>query len=161
MKKLFFSLFLIVSALPTMNAQNSASPAALRVEILVFSGRPNPVFTLTDPAQIDNILATAEALPSSQAASSTATERPTLGYTGIRVTNLSVNRASIQDMQVGRAGVRINRKPAALGKAAAARVNPPEVRNDATGALETQLLALARDHGAIDDHLLARLKKAK
>jgi hypothetical protein len=162
MKNLFFSFILIVGALSTMNAQNPTPPAGLRVEILVFSGRPNPVFTITDPIQIDGVIAAAEALPSSEAASSAAAERPVLGYRGIKVTNLSVDRSSVQAMQVNRTGVRIHRKSIASAKnTAAASSSAPEARSDATGALEAQLLTLARDHGVVDDRLLAHIKQTK
>ena len=63
------------------NAQ--LAPNALQVEVMIFSGRPNPVFTVTDPAEIREIMTLAANLPRPPALSASArltTQPPILGY---------------------------------------------------------------------------------
>jgi hypothetical protein len=161
--KTLFPLSLILLGFATMlSAQSAPEPKGLRVEVMVFSGRPNPVFTITDAAQINQILAAAGTLPSASAAAASAqaeVERPKLGYRGILVTNLSDAGSDLQTLRVHRSAVRMTRKQAAAAKAGVAAA--AEARTDQSAALENQLLSLARSRGAVDDNLLNLIRNSQ
>ena len=158
MKKLFFSFVLFFSVTALLNAQTSAATTGLRVEVMVFSGRPNPVFTITDPAQVREILSLVDAMPRS--ADRGAATKQGLGYRGIAVTNLSSDASDIQNIKVHRSAVEIKRKSITGPKSEAAKNAPdatPDARSDNGNALEVRLLAMARSHGAIDQNLLNQI----
>jgi hypothetical protein len=159
MKKLFFSCFFFLSFTALLNAQPSAATTGLRVEVMVFSGRPNPVFTITDPTQVREILNLAETASGANPESSAVKQG--LGYRGILVTNLSPDDTSdIQNIRVYRSAAGISRKSATNPKnesgKSAANVTP-ETRSDNSKALEARLLAMAHSAGAIDQRLLNQI----
>lgn len=159
MKKLFLSCFFFFSFTALLNAQPSAATTGLRVEVMVFSGRPNPVFTITDPAQVREVLNLAEAASGANPEGSAVKQG--LGYRGILVTHLSPDDTSdIQAIRVYRSAAGIRRKPATNpknepGKSAASVT--PEARSDHSKALEARLLAMAHSAGAIDQRLLNQI----
>lgn len=145
---------------PAMSADKK--PEALQVEVLIFSGRPNPVFVVSDPAEISEIISLAESLPGGQEAK---TSHPILGYNGIVVENLSTTLPDVQRFKVGRGDIDIVRKPGAQSRKAAAPAaadaTQAKVRRDGAHSLETRLLSLARSKGAIDDRLLEHINRSK
>ena len=155
-------LAMITSA---MSSDASKTPNVLQVEVLIFSGRPNPVYTITDPAQIDEIIGQANALPSStEAATPKASTAPALGYRGIVVENLSSTKPDVQAFSVHRGHVQLLRKQKSqLRQSASAPAAPlqAEVRSDSSAALETKLLNLAHSRGVIDDGLLEHINRTK
>jgi|GEM_PF-655488 len=178
-------LFCLVSLLPflsfSVNAQTPVAPNALRVELLMFSGRPNPVFTITDPAEIRDLTARVNALPkNSIAAAAQTADFPVLGYQGIVVRNMSAASPELDSILVRRSNVRINRKAGPQAKAAqaqaasvssagasasaapaAAAAEPSELRVDGGNALENHLLSLARNRGVLDDALMNHITSQK
>lgn len=159
MKKLFLSCFFFLSFTALVNAQPSAATTGLRVEVVVFSGRPNPAFTITDPAQVREILNLAEAASGANTEGSAVKQG--LGYRGIVVTNLSPDDTSdIQNIRVYRSAAEIRRKSATNPKNEAGKsaVNvTPEARRENSKALEARLLAMAHSTGAIDQRLLNQI----
>jgi hypothetical protein len=159
MKKFALSLAaLLVMVSPAMSAEKT--PEALQVEILIFSGRPNPVFVVSDPAEIREIITLADSLPASGPASKT--NQSKLGYTGIVVENLSTTRPDVQRFKVGHGEIDVVRKTnAATPKDAMADAAQAKARADGANSLETRLLSLARSKGAIDDRLVEHIKRSK
>lgn len=158
MKRLLLSvlaLFLAATA-STMAAPEKSPPDQLVVEVLIFSGRPNPVFVVTDPREIRELTALAGALPARSPNSAERAAAPAqLGYRGIAVKNRSVANADVDSFVVHRSQVQVKRKFAAQAKSTAEAA--PEQRVDGNQALERRLLQLARAKGAIDDRLLAAI----
>lgn len=160
MKKSFFSLVLFLSLAGLVNAQSSATDG-LRVEVMVFSGRPNPVFVVTDPAQIREILSLVDTMPQTANADGRSVAKQGLGYRGIAVTNLSGDASGVAAITVYRSGVEVKRKSITPAKNAAAKISggaAAEVRSDAMRALETRLLALAVSRGALDQRVVDQIK---
>ena len=161
MKISFLLPFILFGLATVLKAQTPQETRGLRVELLIFSGRPNPTFTITDTNQIRDLLTSVNALaidPNAKAGE----DRPILGYNGIRVTDLSSSEASAQSFRVRGSTVSVVRKQATkAGNAGADSFTTSEVRNDHGSALETKLLELARKQGAIDDRILALIRKSK
>lgn len=158
MKKYSLYLAVILGFLsPSMSAETI--PEALRVEVLIFSGRPNPVFVVSDPAEIREIIALADSLPAqSQDAKAS---HPRLGYNGILVENLSTTTPDVQRFKVGRGEIDIVRKPDAQARKAASDASQAKARRDGATSLESRLLSLARTKGALDDKQLERINRDK
>jgi hypothetical protein len=159
MKKLFVSFVLFFNFIAFVSAQPSTATTGLRVEVMVFSGRPNPVFTITDPAQIREILSLADTMP--QSTDGRAAQKQGLGYRGIAVTNLSSDASKVETLKVYRSAVEIKRKPDTSAKnatATSAGDAATEARSDNGKALETRLLAMAVSRGVIEQRLLDQIK---
>lgn len=160
---LVYGFILLLGFSLKMSAAPATGPSAMQVEILIFSGRPNPVFTLTDPTEIKEITALVSALPKAPAARATAgTTDSVLGYRGIAVENRSMIAPELGSLLVNRSQVQLTRKAAPSAQTASATpVDASEVRLDGGAALENRLLTLARKHGAIDDALLSHITSGK
>lgn len=158
MKRLLLPLIALMLSQAEMAAQ------VLQAEILIFSGRPNPTFIISDPAEIREILGAAAALPQKSAlgAGDEAAEKSSLGYRGIVVTNLSATAPEVKSMVVSRTAVQITRTPAAAKPgnrtATSAAIGATiERRTDRSSALENRLLQTALKQKAIDPGLLAAI----
>ena len=158
-------LAMITSA---MSADTAKKPDAIQVEVLIFSGRPNPVFTITDPAEINEIMSLANNLPSpAVGAANQKAAAPALGYRGIAVENLSTTLPDVQAFTVHRGHVQLHRKqnpqakPAASDPASSGQATSTDARNDGSAALETRLLNLAHTRGAIDDRVFDHINRTK
>ena len=170
MKKYLIYIFAsLLTMSPKMSAAPTTDPSALQVEILIFSGRPNPVFTITDPAEIKEITALVNSLPKNSAAGAKALtdQPPALGYRGIAVGNLSKASPDLESFVVNRSNVQLNRKVIPSAKispsqtASAAPAETGELRVDGASILENRLLASARSRGVIDDALVSHIKNTK
>ena len=163
--KNFILLFAAVlfSAAVSMNAQSITPPKSLKVEVLVFSGRPNPTFEITDPAEIKEITALLNALPRNAAAQENAGETPVLGYRGIAVENTSSASAELRSFLVRRSNVQVSRGILTKSADGQARVAGAEleVRNDGSSSLEKRLLGIAQSRGAITADLAKNLAAAQ
>jgi hypothetical protein len=158
MKNSFYFFSLLVFSLMLMSAGSAFAAESLRVEVLVFSGRPNPAFTITDPVVIHEILSQANSLPAHPSVTAKdAGEKSILGYRGIVVSNVSATSSDVKSLVVNRSKIQLNRKGLAPSKAGTVS----EARLDNGSALENRLLGLARSKGVIDDRLFARLQKTK
>ena len=165
MKNLLYFFALLFTLGAVLRADSASKPDALRVEVRIFSGRPNPVFVITDPDEIRTILAQAAALPARSAVNAEEGAKPrALGYTGIAITNLSTASSDVQSVLVHRTTVQVTRKKAGPTKTPAtaeASAAAQEVRLDSSAALENRLLGLAYGRGAIDSNLLAKINRQK
>lgn len=151
MKKFALVTFVTLFAFATtMIAADTAKPNAVEVEILIFSGRPNPVFTVTNPGEVQSLVAAVKSLTVAPVDTSSIT-RGGLGYRGIAVRHLA--DTEISSFLVRHSTVLVN---TGLGGVAMA-----QGRADAGRALEAQLLALAQSHGALDASLAAHIQGAK
>jgi hypothetical protein len=67
----------------------AAQPASLQVQWIIFSGRPDPTFAVTDPVAIREVVTMVDALPRHPTLRDNDTAiRPQLGYRGFRITGL-------------------------------------------------------------------------
>lgn len=121
----------------------------LTVELLIFSGRPNPTFAVTDARVAREILATAMHLPADDAIEAGADALPEsrLGYRGFMVRNHTAAFPDLGSFIAYRSAVELM-GPAGT-KADRAR------RLDTHAALENRLLAYAKKQRLLDDALLA------
>lgn len=161
MKKYTLYLLALLGMLSTAMSADKKTEA-LQVEVLIFSGRPNPVFVVSDPAEIREIVSLAESLPGS--AQEARPGQPRLGYNGFVVENLSNTLPDVQRFKVGRGEIDLVRKPGTQSRKAAAgtdATSTARVRRDGANSLETRLLSLARSKGAIDDRLLEHINRSK
>lgn len=125
----------------------AAEAPGLQITYLVYSGRPNPVLTVTDPAALRAIqtrLADAMAAP----ARAGAAPEPVLGYNGILIEHVggSAAKARPQPLVIQGRQLRIDTAAATEFKSATA-----STRNSAAaGDLEAMLLKLGQKQGALD-----------
>ncbi|MBX9399987.1 hypothetical protein K4L06_01595 [Lysobacter sp. BMK333-48F3] len=136
---------LLLLAAPAL--AGAAESPGLRITYLVYSGRPNPELTVTDPASlraIESRLADALAAPAKQGAAA----EPVLGYNGILIEHVGGPAAKVQPQPLTIKGreVRIDTAPASDFKAAAATTRV----SAAAGDLEAMLLKLGHKRGALD-----------
>lgn len=125
----------------------AAEAPGLQITYLVYSGRPNPVVTVTDPAALRAIkarLADALAAPAKTGAAA----EPVLGYNGILLEHVggSSAKAKPQPLLIKGRQVRIDAAPATAMKAATATTR----QSAAAGDLEAMLLKLGQKQGALD-----------
>lgn len=147
MNSLRHLLLLIAALASALTASAVPAAEAVEVEVLVFSGRRNPVFTITDPAEIRELFRSAKALP--RAAKVADQAAPALGYRGIIVRNRSSFDPDVQTLQVHRSKIAVGR---------AATIGEQAVHHDPGAALEQRLLKLALKHGALPPGLLAHIQ---
>ncbi len=158
----FFSLapfwFVLAATLPAMPA---TAPERLEVEIMIYSGRPNPTFTITDMAEIREILGAAKAFPRAPSAAA-APSHPKLGYRGIVVANRSSVSVDLERFTVERSTVLLTgaaRASSVPGVAAA--TSATEARFDGSAALEQRLLAIAEGRGVLAPAALAHIRSRR
>ncbi|MGO1071195.1 hypothetical protein [Lysobacter sp. CA199] len=125
----------------------AADAPGLQITYLVYSGRPNPVVTVTDAASlraIETRLADAMAAP----ATAGAAPDPILGYNGILIEHVggSSAKAKPQPLVIKGQQVRIDTAPATELKSATASTRTSAAASD----LEAMLLKLGQKRGALD-----------
>jgi hypothetical protein len=132
-------------------AKRVCAPAdrPLAVELLIYSGRPNPTFVIIDGKTVREILAMANNLPVDKASAGGAAALPPsrLGYQGFRVHTEAATLPHRDAFLVFHATVQL--VAVAGSKPACAH------RIDARVALEGKLVALAKSARIVDDSLLA------
>jgi hypothetical protein len=146
---LFAGLF--ASAFST--AAQATPDAALRVELMVFSGRENPSFRIDDAREVAAILQTASTLPRNPALKET--ERPLppsrLGYQGFLIINDSAIVPALKSFIVYGPAVQLAFEPPGAGAH----------RTDAGMELEQRLLAHAQRHKLLDEAMLDMIRQAR
>jgi hypothetical protein len=150
-----FALFAAASC-SVVSAAQAQSVKSLKVELLIFSGRPNPTFVITDPRDIHDILDTAKNLPQNEAEK--AAPEPRLGYQGFMVTNQSDDSTEVKSVQVHGSAVHLALKAGAGEKA---KSTQHSARLDRGNFLESKLLSHGRDTGVIDDKLLEAIESSR
>ncbi|MGE5340552.1 MAG: hypothetical protein ACM3SY_03635 [Candidatus Omnitrophota bacterium] len=143
---LLFTLFMMTGVMISGNQnckeENKQEKPGLKVTIMVFSGRPNPTFTITDPDVIDKITQIVSGLP--QNLQGSPATRPTLGYCGIRVENFSEKLPKLQSFSVYQSNVRLT------NKGVQGKPGMEELRADTNLELQRFLIDYARKEGIID-----------
>ncbi|MGH8081719.1 MAG: hypothetical protein ACREP7_14180 [Lysobacter sp.] len=144
------SLKTLIAALALLAAPAAALAAdapGLQITYLVYSGRPNPVVTVTDAASlraIETRLSDAMAAPANAGAAA----EPILGYNGILIEHVggSSAKAKPQPLVLKGQQVRIDTAAASDLKSATATTRT----SVAAGDLEAMLLKLGQKRGALD-----------
>lgn len=136
----------------------AAQAPGVQITYLVYSGRPNPVLTVTDPASvraIESRLTDAMAAPASTGAAAD----PVLGYNGILIERVggAAEKRAPQPLVIKGRQLRIDTAPASELKAASATTRT----SAAAGDLEAMLLTLGQKRGALDATTLNVLLDAK
>ncbi|USX17855.1 hypothetical protein NHH82_18435 [Oxalobacteraceae bacterium OTU3REALA1] len=142
-------------------AQAGEIVKSLKVELLVFSGRPNPTFVVTDPAQIREILALAKDLPQKKSAAlgEESQPEPKLGYQGFVVTNNSDISSDIKSFMVHGSDVRLALVTGSKQAGKSSVVRAEGIDSDAK--LENKLLAHVKNNGVVDEKVLEFIENSK
>ena len=128
------------------------SEGRLQVEVLIFSGRPNPIFTIEDPQEIREVMALLNGLPEHPVAktgSEASAISSKLGFRGLAVTNLSTVAKEIRSFELGDSNVKLKRE-----STSAASGVKPEFRQDSSKAVQRKLLEIGKSRGAVDAGLM-------
>lgn len=147
-----FSTF-VASAAAAESSTTAEVPQALQVEILVFSGRPDPKFIITEATIIKEITDVVKSLPvhPSLKGDSNLTRPGLLGYRGIRVYNVSDINSDVEWFTIYRSAVEVLKKG----------VNEKDFKLDASTALEGRLIQMAEDKKLMPDVVLAHIKNIR
>jgi hypothetical protein len=142
---------LLVGAMAVLGkAGAQTSGETWQVEIDIFSGRPNPVFTLSasEVADVKGRLATAKS--AAGASANVKTIRPSiLGYRGLLILGKSSDGKQVTgDIEVYK-GKLLRRTP-----------SPAAVLDDSAAGVERQLLSLAVAKNAVSPQLMQEIQKA-
>ena len=163
MKKYFFLItaLLLLSGHSIMGADSTSTNVnTLRIELKLFSGRPNPTFDVTNPDEIKQIMQLTQALPKNTALAASA-EVSKLGYTGIVIANDSSISPELESVTVNHNNVQVNINSTKAAGGLSVVSSGRQVREDAGWALENYLLQLARTRGVIDDNLVQVIKRTR
>ncbi len=151
----------IVLACSAFCAQAGEAVKALKVELLVYSGRPNPTFVVSDPKEIKEILNLANAIPRKKSftAESNLQIEGKLGYQGFLVTNNSDVNSELKTFFVRGNNVQMEliSGSKALGKTSVEQATAL----DSNTRLESKLLNSAKASGVADDKLLKIIESGK
>lgn len=147
-------LFLVASLLvaSAVFPGSAGDVKALRAEILLFSGRPDPVFIVDDPRTVNDILSALKRLPADRMFRGDTVAPSRLGYKGVLVESASPAIMESESFLVYHRDVEIDR----MDDGAAA-----QFRFDGSAALENLLLKIAERQGVIDRRLLGSIKAAR
>lgn len=155
------AIMLACSALSAQAEEAVKAVKALKVELLVYSGRPNPTFVVTDAKEIKEILSLANAIPrkKSFAGDSNLQIEGKLGYQGFLVTNNSDLNSELKTFFVRGNNVQMEliSGSKALGKTAVEQATAV----DSNTRLESKLLNSAKANGIADEKLLKVIEASK
>jgi len=136
----------------------------LKVELMVFSGRPNPTFTISDENEIQEILNLAKSLPEKKLkAGESVMPQAKLGYQGFTVTNNTKSSPEIKSFVVNGSAVQLALNAASTTGTLAARGTGVEqsARADAYNALESKLLSHAKETGIANEEMVEAIQNSK
>lgn len=156
----------ILLTLINLNAQNTEkNENKLQVTIMIFSGRPDPTFSITDENVIKRLEGMLSNLSRSQSKFKENTVIPSiLGYRGIRVENKSSFLPEIESFSVHKSDVELMSKSKAEGVESAGS-EPKEGEKvflmDAAQSIEDMLINLGLESGAIDSVIVDIIKKSR
>ncbi|WP_116994308.1 MULTISPECIES: hypothetical protein [unclassified Duganella] len=155
------ALLVVGSFCVLAGAQAGEIVKSLKVELLVFSGRPNPTFVVTDPVQIKEILALVKNLPRKKGVSAAeeAEPEPKLGYQGFIVTNNSDISSDVKSFVVHGSDVHLALVAGSKVAGKSSIVQTASVDSDAS--LENKLLAHVKNNGLVDENVLEFIENSK
>jgi hypothetical protein len=137
-------LFLATSTFPfDVTAQQLK---VVKVTVLLFSGRPDPVFELTDVDQMRRLSALLKEAPREEKKTAESVIPSTLGYKGILVENMGGSADLPFRMAVYRGSIEVG-------------TDRKEFFADAGGRMESFLLQQAIDRGVIPEPVMRRMKE--
>lgn len=162
---LLTALAILASALPSP-AQTAKPQTGLRLTYLMYSGRPNPTVTVTEPKQVAEI---ERRLAGTLAAGRTdgAAPSPVLGYNGIRIDRLDAPRGEgwivVRSDTMWIEGGEVRKVAGAKGElrslASFSRSTVAVSREAAE--IEGLLISLGADSGAVDPAALAEARVSR
>ena len=148
----------------TMTAQAQTptlKKETLKVELMVFSGRANPTFTITDESEIQEILNLVKNLPQKKLKEGETGLPPSkLGYQGFTVTNNTKTSPEIKSFVVNGSAVLLD-SPSTAGAPAARGVAEYAARADSSASLESKLLSHAKETGIASEEMLEAIQESK
>ena len=132
-----------------------ASPAVkgFKVTILIFSGRPNPTFTVTDKNMIEKIESFFKKTPKSSVLKGETVSPNILGYNGILVENLSDTMPDTDSFLVYNANVEVKNKKSPDKS----MINA--ILKDNTLGLQKLLIGEGQKQGVIDQTVIDYIDK--
>ena len=156
----FLAAIVLMFAGVTMDAAQTAPPEkAMKVTLQIFSGRPNPEFSIKDAYLINRIQDLLETMPTTKSLAASAALQAVLGYTGIVVEPTDASLPLVETMTVYRSIVQVKNNTKAAKALAGAAVPEQEVRTDASSALEKLLIKEALRQGVIDQNVIEFMNK--
>lgn len=145
------AVILMFSSGLMMDAQETVKPTkGLTVTIMIFSGRPNPTFTIKDESIISHISGTLSKMPNTEKCNGLTLSPSILGYQGILVENTSDMMPEIESFIVRHANVELKNKNATQN-----------ILDDFAAELEDYLIQLAQEQGVLDQNLVNVIKTQK
>jgi hypothetical protein len=147
-----------------VKAETGKMPMVLKVELLVYSGRPNPTFLITDQKEIREIMGLANSLPHKQdlKQGESAMPHPKLGYQGFIVTNATAISPEIKSFAVNGSAVQLSLAPAATSAMAGGQgALTHAAKVDAGNSLESKLLSQVTSQGIVDEKTLEFIENSK
>jgi hypothetical protein len=152
----------LAGAFSMMAQAETTKKETLKVELLVFSGRPNPTFAISDEKEIQEILSLAKNLPQRQLKSGeSALPTPKLGYQGFIVTNNTTTSPEIKSFVVNGSSVELALNSAGAKTAARGVVVEQSARADTYNALQSKLLSHAKETGIANDEMVQAIENAQ
>lgn len=149
----------------TMMAQaEPIKKETLEVQLLIYSGEPNPTFRISDEKEIKEILSMAENLPHKQLkAGETGLPEPKLGYQGFMVKNNTSTSPEIKSFVVHGQAVRLAIASDSTDGTVESHGNKVghSARADAHNSLQGKLLAHAKDVGIANDQMIEAIENDK
>lgn len=134
----------------------------LKVELMVFSGRPNPTFTITDENEIQEILNLVKNLPQKKLKEGESALPPAkLGYQGFTVTNNTKTSPEIKSFVVNGSAVQLDSVASAGTLAARGTGIEQSARADSNASLESKLLAHAKETGIASEEMIEAIQDSK
>ncbi len=146
-------MFMVVVIMACVTVETQSVGKGMKTTIMVYSGQPNPTFTIIDKNTIAKIENLFKNLPKNDNFTGVTVSPSILGYTGILVENFSNSMADVESLLVYREDVEVKtKKPAANDKL-------KEFHIDQSLALQALLLQEALTQGVIDQALLDAINK--
>ena len=146
-----FAIVLFLIAGVTLNAQDTAKQEkGLKVTIMIFSGRPNPTFTITDQSIITKIKDSLGKMPKNEKFCGDTVSPAILGFKGILVENSSELLPDMDSVVVHHSKVEFKNKN-----------TTKNFLEDYALELQDLLVQQALEKGAIDMNLADHIKNQK
>jgi len=144
----------IISILFMATAAYAEVTPALYVELLIYSGRPNPTLLITDPKIIQEVTGLVKTNPENSGFAKGTVTPAKLGYRGFAVENLSTVNSEIEAFSVYGSDIEVKEKSAPTERRKG-------FRKDKRGVLEQKLIRLLEEKGLVSPELMSAIKNAK
>lgn len=153
-----FALVIIFVLSVTMVAQDVNQPGkaskGLKVTVMIYSGRPNPTFMITDKDVIEKIKKSLTDMPNNSKVKEDTVSPAVLGYKGILVENFSDEMIDTESFLVFHSNVEVKSKQAAES-------TEKNMKEDNSLGLQDMLIREAQNRNAIDQKMIDQIYKKK